>query len=378
MKKQLLLGLLVLAIAAGLIVASTDKTKTTNVPAEAQDLKIGISLPLTGSLANMGESAKKGIELAATELKNQNPNQSVQYYIEDNAFDAKASVAAYQKLKNSEHVHALITATSPASMATLPLAKADNMLQMAIFTTAPAYATPGDLSYRVSAPAVLEAGAIISYLKKFSAKHIALLYINNDFGQGTQAAFSGILSKDAGEISVMSNEAYAPGTTDFKTQLTKVKAANPDSVVLIATAADVVTIRRQAKELGLQSRFVATRSASDPTVLNTAPKDVEGLIIPDVFNPGSPDPATKNFVQSYKEKYGQLPNSFAAEGYEAFRLVAQVLEECKDNAECTKTYFGGLKSTPSLFGPLSFDTNGDPAYAFFMKVFTAGAFKVLE
>jgi ABC-type branched-subunit amino acid transport system substrate-binding protein len=373
--KKYLWVIVVLIVVVGIVVFGRIKNKPTagGVP----DLKIGISLPLTGSIAHLGESAQKGIELAAEEIKRDHPNLRVKYFIEDNAFTGKAAVSAYQKLKDSDNIDAIITASSPATLATEPLAKQDNILQMGIFSSTPAYSSPNDLSFRIFPRSEKEAEAILKHLNGQQFQRLAIIYINNDFGQGVLGAVSSKLAPPDSQLKIVGSESYLPDSTDFRTQLAKIKQTNPQALLTIATAQDVVSIMRQAHDMSLQTEFITTSAASDPAVLSQA-AETDGLLVTDIFDPNSADQNTQNFITNFKQKFGAVPDLYAVQGYDGYKLTASALEKCRRDAGCLKSYLYGLKDYSTILGNLTFDTNGDPAYNYFIKVFKNKQFEKIK
>lgn len=374
MKKNLIFTIIIVASVA---VFGLSKSKTKQAEKGSVILKIGISLPLTGSIAHLGESAQKGIELASEELKRNHPDLNLKYFIEDNAFTGKGAVSAYRKLKDIEDIDAIITATSPVVLATQPLAQADNILQMGIFASTPAYSSANDLSFRVFPRSEKEAEAIIEYLQKSNLQRLAIIYINNDFGQGVYNAVSEKLSRDGNWAKIVSQESYLPDTVDFKTQLAKIKLSSPNALIMVATAQDVVSIMRQAQALDLQAVFLATSSASDPAVLGTSAA-TETLLVTDIFDPQSTNKNTQAFIANFEQKFGTIPDLWAVQGYDSYKLTALALKKCNRNSQCLKSYLSGLKNYPTILGNLTFDHNGDPDYNYFIKIFKNGRFKKLE
>jgi len=372
MKKILiaLLGVIVVAIVAKIISNQTQLRQPEQTDAS---LKIGISLPLTGSIAHLGESAKKGIELAYEEFKSENSNFNLSYLFVDNAFDVKTAISAYHKLNTNGKLTAIITASSPATLATQPFAQADNILQLGIFASVPDYSTPDDLSFRIHPRAEKEAAGIISYLVKGNMRRLSVIYINNDYGKGVADSLKQNFPSE--KITIM--ESFLPGQSDFRTQLVKIKTAKPDSVLMIAAASQVNIILRQSAEIGLSADFLASAAALDPQTLKLGAPYTDNLIVADMYDENSSRPQSKAFVEAYEEKYENLPDMFAAQGYEAFKLTAAVLKLCGKNDLCIKDYLYGLRNYPSVLGKLTFDVNGDPEFDYFMKIFKNGRLQKL-
>jgi len=73
-----------------------------------------------------------------------------------------------------------------------------------------------------------------------------------------------------------------------------------------------------------------------------------------------------------------VPDAYAAEGYEGFRVLAEAFGECGKNMQCAKNYLQGLKNFSSVFGSMGFDGNGDVNYGFFLKTVKDGKFVPCE
>ena len=344
-----------------------------NQPYE-EKITVGIILPLSGSAAYYGEASQRGMMIAQEEIAKQFPNLKLHIYYEDSAYTPKEGVNAYNKLKTAEEIDAIITAASHVSLAIQPLAAQDNILQMAIFSSAGKYTSPDDLSFRVSTRSELEADALVKFLKEKELADIGILYINNDFGLSFREALKEEIRKQSANIIVVGEESYILEDSDFRTILTKIKAKNPDAIFMVGTAGHYALILRQAKELGIQAIFVSMRSAEDPVLLKTAGELANGLVYTYPFDTTAERKETKAFVNAFKNKYNQVPDAYAAEGYEGFKLVALALNECGKDDGCVKEYLSNTKNYKSVFGPLSFDTNGDVYYNFFYKTVENGKF----
>ena len=58
-------------------------------------------------------------------------------------------------------------------------------------------------------------------------------------------------------------------------------------------------------------------------------KALDGILYPDAFFAGDPNPAVQRFVSGYRQKYGEDPDYLAAQGYVVARLLVKVLESGK-------------------------------------------------
>ena len=373
MKKIIIWIIVVLGVIGGGWLIS----RRSGAPAtDGETIKIGVILPLSGTAAYYGDVSKKGIELAKEEIEKTNPELKLFLVYEDSFYTPKGGVDAYQKLAVAGGVDAIITAASQVSLAVEPLAKKDNVLQMAIFSSADKYTQPDDLTFRVSTRNEVEASALADFLAGKGFKKLAILYLNNDFGLGFKEALKNNLA--GSDLSIVADEGYLLEASDFRTQLAKIKSTGPDVLFIVGTANHYAKILNQAKELGLRVQFVSMRSAEDPVLIKNSPVSAEGLIYSYPFDAADTDQAVANFSSDFIDKYKTTPDAYAAEGYEGMKLIGAAFAECGKNYPCIANYLHGLKERPSVFGPLSFDQNGDVTYGFFLKTVKNGEFVKLD
>jgi len=125
--------------------------------------------------------------------------------------------------------------------------------------------------------------------------------------------------------------------------------------------------------MNIPAQFIGFRGAEDPILLQSG-NFTEGFLYSYAFDPYSNNSKVKELVDPYKKKYNQEPNGYTAEGYEAFKITALGFIKCKKDYNCIKNYIENLKDYNSVFGPLSFDSNGDVSYDFFIKTVKEGKF----
>jgi branched-chain amino acid transport system substrate-binding protein len=333
--------------------------------------KVGVLLPLSGTAAYYGEVSKNGIEIAREELKAEYPDLDIEVVYEDSFYTPKGGVDGYNKLKNADNINAVITAASQVSLAVLPISNEDKVFQMAIFSSADKYTTKDDLSFRVSSRNEIEAAKVAEFIEDKNYKKIAIIYLNNDFGAGFKDSLKAELSDS---VKVVFEEGVLLTDSDFRTVLSKIKKEKPDSIFMVGTAVQYSLILKQAKEMNIDSQFLAMRSAEDHVLLKNAGAEAEGLIYTYPYDAESGDLESKKFSEAYQKKYGVVPDAYAAEGYLGFKLTALAYKECGNDAVCMKNYLENIKNQDSIFGKISFDENGDVYYDYFYKTVKEGEF----
>ena len=121
----------------------------------------------------------------------------------------------------------------------------------------------------------------------------------------------------------------------------------------------VATIRYQLKQKGYDGEIIGMTTMGAGN-LETAGEDAAGVVWPSNFSARSEVPSTQEFVKAYEEKYGELPNNYAAEGYDAVWLLARGIKEA-NSADRVAIREGIAKVAAEGFdgaqGPLSFENN---------------------
>lgn len=366
MKKTIIwIGVLLVII----LIISVNSNKNKTVSGE---LRIGVVSALTGPAAYYGQSTMKGAEVAKDKLKEKYPNLSIELFHEDSFFTPKGGIDAYNKLKASNNINALITMASNVSVAIRPVAATDNILHIAASTLANNFSSPDDLSYRMTAKGEVEARPALEFLARKGIKRLGIIYMQNDIGTSMLES----LKKEATAfgVSVVVAEGYPADQNDYRTILLKMKKAEVDSLYLASLASQTAVIVKQAEELGLPKLFLAYRAAEDPTLITNAGVLAERVFYTNSYDDASPDLLVKNFKENYYAKWGEDTNGYAAEAYEAVFLIADTYIKCGDDRDCAKKFLSGIKNRPSLIGPVSFDQNGDVIYPFFIKTVRNGKF----
>ena len=236
------LGILFLSAIAVVVVSSCNNSNQSEV-------KVGAILPLSGEAATYGKSARQGIEIGldlARKLDPKSPKIVVAY--EDTQADPKLGVAAFQKLANIEKVKVVIgDMASSVTLAVAPVAEKDKVVLISPASSAPKITEAGDYIFRTAYSDVYEGKVLARYaVSELKLKSLAVLYINNDYGIGFKDEFEKTVKSLGSKI--VSQESFAQGATDFRTQLTKIKAASPEGIVVLGYK-EILPSRRKIIEL---------------------------------------------------------------------------------------------------------------------------------
>jgi len=219
----IVIGIVVVALAIVFAVTQTKK--------EPGEIRIGVIFSQTGPLAPYGEKALEGLYLALEEMEK--GGLRVEIVLEDTQSTPLGAVSAFQKLATVGKIPTVIgPESSSLAMAIAPLANENKIVLFAPTVSVDAYTTPNDYTFRnwPAARLIAEKMALVAY-EKLNFRKMAMLYINNDMGVSYITSFKKKIEALSGKVIVA--ESYSPDATDFRTQLSKIKAAQPEALYLI-------------------------------------------------------------------------------------------------------------------------------------------------
>ena len=302
------------------------------VSAVAGDLKIGVAEALTGGAAQYGVPIRNGFQLAADEINAKggiNGNKLV-LVIEDEQGKKEEAINVFKKLIFQDKVLMIFGPTLSNSMfAAGPVANAAKVVAFGTSNTANGISEMGPYIFRNS---VMESDVlpvtVSTAVKHYKIKKVAVIYGNDDaFTKSGYDVFKKVLEDQ--KIPVTTTETYVKGDVDFKAQLTKIKATNPDAVICSGLAEEAATLMVQARGLGLKVPFIGGNGFNSPKLFEVSKTAGEGTFVGSPWANTNPTPANQHFVEAYRAKYGSEPNQFAAQAFDAMTIAAAALKTIK-------------------------------------------------
>jgi branched-chain amino acid transport system substrate-binding protein len=298
----------------------------------AADIKLGAAEALSGAAGQYGQSIKNGLELAVDEINASGgvSGNKLALQVEDEQTKKEQAIDVFKKLIFQDRVLMLFGPTlSSSAQAADPVAQAAKIVVFGTSNTADGITSIGDYVFRNS---VTEADVLPETLrvsiKHANVKKVAILYGNNDiFTKSGYDAFKKAL-EDL-KIPVTTTETFSTGDVDFKAQLTKIKASNPDAIVLSALIAEGAPIMVQARQLGIDLPFIGGNGMNTVKIFDLAKEKSDNLWVGSPWAIGSQTKENQHFVVSYTQKYKAAPDQFAAQAFDAVHVAAQALAKIK-------------------------------------------------
>ena len=317
---------LVLAMAVGCFVGCGSK----EAKKDADKFYIGGIGPTTGDAAIYGTAVMNGAQIAVDEINAAGGINGYQiaYKFEDDQHDAEKSVNAYNSLKDWGMQMLMGTVTTTPCVAVVEKTAEDGMYEL----TPSASSTDvidNDNVFQVCFTDPNQGTASAQYIgeNKLAAK-VAVIYDSSDvYSSGIEANF--VKEAQNQGLEVVAEEAFtADSKTDFSTQLQKAQSAGAELVFLPIYYTEASIILTQADSMGYAPTFFGCDGLDGLLgVENFNTELAEGVMLLTPFAADADDEKTQSFVTKYKEAYGDTPNQFAADAYDAIYIIKAAAEQ---------------------------------------------------
>ena len=335
--------------------------------AKPETIKIGGMAPLTGALAIYGVTTTNGAELAVKEI-NENGGilgKKIEYIMLDTKGDSTEAVMAYNKLVDEKVAGIIGEITSKPTLAVAEVAVQDNMPLITPTGTQVDITEAGPNVFRVCFTNPYQGKVLaITSKERLGADTVAVMLNNSsDYSDGITKAF--IEESEKLGMKVMGVEGYSDGDKDFKPQLTKLAAMNPDVVLIPEYYEQAALIATQAREVGVKSIFVGSDGWDGiaKTLDKSSYSAIENSYFTNHFSMEDQSEKIQNFLKDYRETYKEDPSAFSALGYDAIYMMKSAIE--KAGTTDKQKVVDALKGIEydGITGYLTFDDHNNPVKA---------------
>lgn len=297
MKSKIIWGLVivVLIIAAGTFVAGRKGEA-------ASPLKIGWIGPQTGDAAVLGMDSAVAAQIAVDEINRAGGvrGRQIKLLVEDDQYNTRKAIDAYNKLVHVDGVRLLVMQTYGAVFALAKDAERDGVTIFDSLDCNDKIVALGKNVFCLATGSETIGESIAREITKRGYQKIGFLYFNSDpFMPYVKDAFKTAYK------GVVLEEGYAAGTKDFRTMLSKMKAANVEALVLFGYDETGIAMK-EARAMGVSIPFFSTATITSPSMQEAS----EGSAIGTVFaywQGGAESTVAKNFLQKFTERVGRKP-----------------------------------------------------------------------
>ncbi len=359
--------------------------------AEGGAFYIGGIGPTTGGAAAYGLGVKNGAQIAVDEINAAGGinGAKIEYKFEDDELNAEKSVNAYNTLKDWGMQILMGSVTSGCSVAVSEKTLEDNMFQLTPSGSAQD-CTKYDNVFRVCFSDPQQGNKSADYIVDNGlATKVGVIYDSSDiYSSGIYQTFAA--QAEVRGLEIVSAEAFnSDNKTDFSVQVQKAKDAGADLVFLPIYYTEASLILQQADKIGYKPAFFGCDGLDGLTgVENFDLSLAEGVMLLTPFAADSDDENVQSFVKAYQDQFGEIPNQFAADAYDAIYAIKAAIEasgatpdmEVSDLCEALKSSFVSMsvKGLTGAGGEITWDASGDPNKDPAGVVIENGAYKAMN
>ncbi len=343
---------------------------------EANTIKIGLDIPLTGDIAYVGTQSQRAAEMKVADINDAGgldvggKKYTLELVIEDNESKAESATAAATKLITQDKVLAIIgPQSSKQAVPTGEVANENETPMISPWSTNPNTTLNRPWVFRACFLDPFQGPVVANFVTdELGFTKAAVLYdVASDYPKGLAENFRDAWEELHGAGSVVAYESFTTGDTDFSAQLTKIKGTDAQVLFTPQYYNEVPLIVRQAQEQGLPQTIVGSDSWGDPKTLELCGDACEGLFFSTHYAAEGATGATKEFIDRYEADYGEIPGDVAALTWDAMGLLIQAIQntdglsgDLAQDREAVKNELGKIKDFDGITGKMTFTPEGDP------------------
>jgi branched-chain amino acid transport system substrate-binding protein len=368
-------------VAAALSIAACEKKQAPQPPQASGSapaatvgdvIVLGHVGSLTGNEATFGDSTDKGLKLAVEEAnaKGGVKGKRLELKTYDNQGKPEEAAVAATRLVVNDHASVLLgEVASRRSLAMAPIADEHKVPMITPASTNPKVTKDGDkvrpYVFRVCFIDPFQGTVMAKFAREtLKLTKVAVLRdVGNDYSVGLADYFLTKFKELGGTI--VDDQSYKAGDQDFKAQLTAIKGKKPEGIYVPGYYTDVALIARQARELGLKQPLMGGDGWDSAKLFEIGGKALDGCYYSNHYSPDDPSPRIQEFVARFKAKYGAVPDTMAALGFDAGQIAIDAMGRAKDlTGPSIRDAVAATKDYPGVTGVITLDADhnaGKPA-----------------
>lgn len=354
--------------------------------------KIGAIFDITGPASSLGVPERDTALMLEEQINRQGGinGHPVDIIIEDNESNETKAVQVAKKLIEVDKVLAIAgPSTTGTSMAIIDTVQR-NKVPMVSAAAGVSIVTPVEERKWVFKSAqndTIVVEKIIDYLKTIGVQKVAFLSMNNAFGDSGRKEF--VAAAPAAGLEIVAEERFGATDTDMTAQLTRVKAAEPDAVIVWAIPPSASIVTKNYRQLGIEAPLLQSHGVGNRTFIELAGDAANGVIFPigkllvaeELPDDDPQKQVLVEYAKAYEEKYNQPRSTFGGHGWDAVSLILAALEKAgpdrekiRDELENTKNFVG----ISGVFNMSPQDHCGLQKDALILVKIVDGEWKILE
>jgi len=350
-------------MAIGLLVIVAAATAGCTAPSlRVQDsVKVGMLAPLNSGVAAAARAAVQGATLAVDEVNASSGvgGATITLVVQDDRGNVDESSRQFQALVGQRVVAIVGPLTDATAIAVAPLAERGGIALVSPGATG-TIPYSGTSFFRTALPAESQARALAEFaVRTKRTRRISMIQDGNEYGTLVGLAFSQGVRALGGEI--VGARLYRDGQTDFSRHVAGVITDGADAVFIAGYPDEGALILAALKNRGARVIMLGSDALYSTDLLSWARGATDDLYLPASFVASEPLPAVQDFVMKYRRRFNEAPDHFAAQGYDAVKMLASAVRKSGSDPAAIRTALQGMRRFPGVTGEITLDRWGAPA-----------------
>jgi branched-chain amino acid transport system substrate-binding protein len=374
------------SIAALTVSACASAGSNSSSGASSGPLTIGMSLPLTGPVADVSKSGYQGYQLWASQLNAAGGllGRQVNLKVLDDGFDPNQTATDYTRLISQNHVDLLLgTFSSLLNAPASAIAARQRMLYVE-----PSGGTASLFSRGFTNLFFAQPGTTTSLPDRFvewisslpaSQRPATAAYITQDDPSASPAITVFKTRLQALGVTTVYNQVYDPSTSNFDTIASAVARAKPQLVIQGAVASDGAQFVRSLEKIKFSPTVLFQTNAPSQQDYPGAvgPKNTQGVFTALAWSAKARYPGNAAFVAAYTKKFGTAPTEDAANSYTAGQVLAAAVKAVGHLDQTALATWLHSHTVNTIVGPLKWNSAGDPEGSLLLAQWQNGQLQIV-
>ncbi len=298
-------------------------------PQAANEIKIGVFLSLSDANADFGKTTLNGIQLAVDEINEKggvNGKKLVLVTKDTRSSPEQAQTVAKELATQDKVAVAIGSVESGQSIKAAPVFQEAGIPMVSPSSTNPEVTKQGDCIFRVCYLDDFQGASCAAFAyKDLEFRKAAIIFAqDDDYSKGLADFFRKSFTALGGTI--VEEAAFQGKASEFKDQVTKIAAANPDVIFAPVYYGSIGLIARDFRKQGVKAPLLGGDGWESPQLIQLAGETLEGCYFGYHYDPEDSDPKVQGYLKAYKAKFNTEPNSLSALGYDAVYTVVKAIE----------------------------------------------------
>ncbi len=357
-------------------------TASTSGGGSGDEIVIGEYGSFTGKQSDFGIQTDNGIQLAVAEANEAGgvdiggKKMKIRLVTEDDQSDSTKADTAVKRLIDEKSVTAILgEVASACSQAGGKVCQERGVPMISPSSTNETVTQNRDMVFRVCFIDSYQAGVVARFIKDGLKKTNVATFTNKSesYSVGFTDEFKKKFTQYGGKI--LMEQTYGSNDQDYRGQLTAIKSANPDAILVPGYYSDAASIAKQARELGITVPLLGGDGWSSPELIKIGGSALEGCYFSDHMSIKNPDPIVQNFVKGYSGKFKTEPTSMSALGYDAAKILFDAMTRAKStDKKAIRDALAQTKDYTGVTGKITIDENRNAKKPAVINVVKNGSF----